>query len=1200
MAITVTHSKVSAIPDGTDTSVVRPSDWNADHQLVGTVPVANGGTGAATLTGYVKGSGTSTMTASSTIPSTDVTGLGTMSTQNSNNISVTGGSMSGVIISDYVANATKGVANGVASLDGSGTVPVSQLPAAVLGALSYQGTWNATTNTPTLTSSTGTKGYYYVVSVAGSTNLNGITDWQVGDWAVYNGSVWQKIDNTDAVTSVNGYTGTVVLTAADVSAVPYTGATGAVDLNAKTLVNISNLGVNTNTVPTIRARVVGDNNSTSRIAMRGYSSDANSSAIRVSKFRGTVAAPQAPISGDSLGKFELAGYGTTSSDSYPQVSLEGVTTEVWGATARGAKAVVKVTPNTTTTQVTALTINQDSTAVFANTVTANGTLLTGNTGTVTSVAATAGTGISVSGSPITTSGTLTITNTAPDQTVSIASGTGISATGTYPAFTVTNTAPDQTVAMTSGTGISVTGTYPNFTVTNTSPSSGGTVTSVTGTAPVVSSGGTTPAISMAKATTSVDGYLSSTDWTTFNNKQPAGSYLTTVTSDAPLTGSGTSGSHLSMPAATTSVNGYLTSTDWNTFNGKSNTNGTVTSVAALTLGTTGTDLSSTVATGTTTPVITLQVPTASASNRGALSSTDWSTFNGKQAALVSGTNIKTVAGVSLLGSGDVGLIGGTYGGTGVNNGANTITVAGNLTHAGAFTQSFTATGNTAVTLPTSGTLISSVTAPTNNPVTGTPSSSNFLRGDGTWASPSAGSATYGRTSFTATAGQTTFSVTYTAGYLQVYQNGAMLNGTDYTATNGTSVVLAIGASTGDIIETFAYSTTTALTPAGSTTQVQYNNAGTLAGSANMTFDGTTLSASGLAATGSTTGSSTKGAISYGTLGYSDVNHLATFQSAVDSYSQIEIQNTNATSSASSDVIVANNNTTASTFYGDFGMNSSAWTGTAGTSSLTAPNMVYLTSTSADLTIGTTTSNVIRFVTNGGADKLIFDASGNVGIGVVPTGLDLLELGAGTTSKAPLGFTSGSLITSPDAGSVEFDGNNLYFTTDTSQGRTVVEAVQQFYLSAAGSALTGATQNYFGSTSAASLAAASTYDIECYCYFLKTTSGTMQWIPTFSSAITVGHSYLEYTPVTGFTTTVITGTMVVGEATQQTTTVLTHTATAALTTAVYHIAKLRIRVTTNLACNFRLNGTISAGTITPQAGSFYTVRKVVTSSGNFVA
>jgi len=65
--------------------------------------------------------------------------------------------------------------------------------------------------------------------------------------------------------------------------------------------------------------------------------------------------------------------------------------------------------------------------------------------------------------------------------------------------------------------------------------------------------------------------------------------------------------------------------------------GTVTSVAALTLGTTGTDLSSTVATGTTTPVITLNVPTASATIRGALSSTDWSTFNGKESALTFST-----------------------------------------------------------------------------------------------------------------------------------------------------------------------------------------------------------------------------------------------------------------------------------------------------------------------------------------------------------------------------------------------------------------------------------------------------------------------------------------------------------------------------------------------------------------------------------
>jgi len=579
MAITVKHKFVSAIPDAGDTTIVQPSNWNDDHQLSGTVPVANGGTGASTLTGYVKGNGTSAMTASTTVPNTDVTGLGTASTKDA------------------------GVANGVATLDSSGQVPLSQIPP--LGDLNYQGTWNATTNSPTLTSSVGTKGFYYVVSVAGTTNLNGITDWQIGDWAVFNGSAWQKIDNTDAVTSVNGYTGTVVLNAADVGAVPYTGATGAVDLNAKSLVNVSNLGVNTTTVPTIKIRAVGDNNSSSRIAMRGYSSDANSSAIRVSKFRGTVAAPQAPISGDSLGKFELAGYGTTSADAYPQVSLEGVTTEVWGATARGAKAVVKVTPNTTITQVTALTIDQDSKATFANTVTANGVLLTGNTGTVTSVAATAGTGISVSGSPITTSGTLTITNTAPDQTV----------------------------ALTAGTGISTSGTYPNFTITNTAPSSGGTVTSVTGTAPIVSSGGNTPAISIPAATTSVNGYLTSTDWNTFNGKQPAGTYVNSVsgtTGRITSTGgttpvidlasgvatAGTTGSSTLIPVVTIDTYGRVTS-----ITTAANPQGTVTSV-------TGT--APVVSSGGATPAISMAAATSSVN--GYLTSTDWTTFNSKAPA----------------------------------------------------------------------------------------------------------------------------------------------------------------------------------------------------------------------------------------------------------------------------------------------------------------------------------------------------------------------------------------------------------------------------------------------------------------------------------------------------------------------------------------------------------------------------------------
>jgi hypothetical protein len=87
--------------------------------------------------------------------------------------------------------------------------------------VNYQGTWDASSNTPTLTSSVGTKGHYYVVSVAGSTNLNGITNWGVGDWAVFNGSVWQRVEGGADGNFVNlSVSGTSTLT--DVAAADYT------------------------------------------------------------------------------------------------------------------------------------------------------------------------------------------------------------------------------------------------------------------------------------------------------------------------------------------------------------------------------------------------------------------------------------------------------------------------------------------------------------------------------------------------------------------------------------------------------------------------------------------------------------------------------------------------------------------------------------------------------------------------------------------------------------------------------------------------------------------------------------------------------------------------------------------------------------------------------------------------------------------
>jgi len=529
MAITVKHTKVSAIPDGDDTSVVRPSDWNADHQLVGTIPVENGGTGAATLTGYVKGNGTATMTAASTIPNTDVTGLGTISTQNANAVAITGGTMSGVTVTGYIPNTEKAAALGVATLDAGGTVPLSQIPASIQGGVSYQGTWNASTNTPTLSNGVGTKGYYYVVSVAGNTNLDGITAWNVGDWAIFNGTVWQKVDNTDAVTSVNGYTGTVVLTNTDISGF---GTMSTQNANAVAItggsINGATIGATTAstgafttatastslTTPIVQATnsaglALKNSAGTTQMSMGAGGGD--NLAINVAtNINGTNA--QIDISPTGTGHVHMKPSGTGSIEIAP-TNVGTIDNMTIGATTARAITGTTITATTFSGSGASLTSIPNSALVnSAITINGNSTALGGSVsvGTVTSVAASAGTGISVSGSPITGSGTLTITNTAPDQTV----------------------------ALTAGTGISTSGTYPNFTITNTAPSSGGTVTSV----------------------------------------------------------------------------------------------------AALTLGTTGTDLSSTVANGTTTPVITLQVPTASATNRGALSAADWTTFNSKAAPFTYTTN----------------------------------------------------------------------------------------------------------------------------------------------------------------------------------------------------------------------------------------------------------------------------------------------------------------------------------------------------------------------------------------------------------------------------------------------------------------------------------------------------------------------------------------------------------------------------------
>ena len=571
MAITVKHPFVSTVPDATDTSLVRPSNWNADHT---------------------------------------VTGLGT------------------------AAELNAGVANGVATLDGSGTVPISQLPSAVLGALSYQGTWNASTNTPTLTSSVGTKGYYYVVSVAGSTNLNGITDWKVGDWAVYNGTAWQKVDNTDAVTSVNGYTGTVVLNYTDVGAFPATSTTGTGNVVLATGATQANPTISNyeNFTPTTapaysEGRVWYD--STEK-ALAFYN-DSSALAVHVSQDlivkvinnTGSTIANGSPV------------YitGTSSGQTYPNVALAkadvAATSAVIGLTngaiANGATGYVSSQGTIDNVNTSTFTVGQVlylspySAGQLMNTIPPTG--ITVQVGVATYIDSSAGhiyvkqtTPLAVPASIIT--GTLGVDHggTGATTLTGYVKGSGTSAMTASATIPTTDLSGTVTNAQLANSAITINGTSTSLG----GSISVGTVTSVTGTSPVVSSGGTTPAISMPAATSSVNGYLTSADWTTFNNKQPAGTYVTSVAATSPVTSSGGTTPTIAMPAATASVSGYLTSTDWNTFNNKGS--GTVTSV-------TGT--APVVSSGGTTPAISMAAATGSVN--GYLTSTDWTTFNNKAA-----------------------------------------------------------------------------------------------------------------------------------------------------------------------------------------------------------------------------------------------------------------------------------------------------------------------------------------------------------------------------------------------------------------------------------------------------------------------------------------------------------------------------------------------------------------------------------------
>ena len=327
----------------------------------------------------------------------------------------------------------------------------------VIGTLSYQGGWNASTNVPALVSSVGTNGYYYVVTTAGSTNLNGITDWAIGDWAIFNGTVWQKIDQTNTVTSVNGQTGAVSV--GTVTSVAMTVPTG-LTISGTPITTSGTLALTLTTgysIPTTASQTNWDSAYTQRLQWDGGSTNLVAATGRTSLGATTV--------GGNM--FTLV---NPSAITFPQFNADNT---VSALTATAFRTAIGAGTSSTTGTVTSV----------GGTGTVNGITLTGtvtSTGNLTL-------GGTLSGVSLTTqvSGTLPVLN----------GGTGVT-TSTGTGNVVLSTSPTLTTPIlgtpTSGTLTNCTGyTYANLsgTVPTWNQNTTGTSANVTGVV-VVANGGT--------------------------------------------------------------------------------------------------------------------------------------------------------------------------------------------------------------------------------------------------------------------------------------------------------------------------------------------------------------------------------------------------------------------------------------------------------------------------------------------------------------------------------------------------------------------------------------------------------------------------------------------------------------------------------------------------------------------------------------
>jgi hypothetical protein len=445
------------------------------------------------------------------------------------------------LLDTYQLRSEKGVSNGYASLDSGGKVPISQLPSSIM---EYKGTWNASTNTPTLANGTGDTGDVYICNVAGTVNFGaGPITFAVGDYVIYSGTIWQR--SSGAVGTVTSVALTVGGDAISVSGSPLTtSGTLGLTFNGTTAQYIRGNGTletfptslisgtgNVNAIPKFTANTVLGNSvmedDGNFVSMRGLKINAVTGVGNTINFQQASGITAAGLGYSTIGaagstgiKFYLDQNSTTRSFVLDTTTITSDTERTYSMpNSSGTLALTSDIPSVTGyVPYTGATANLD---LGTHTlIAAKGTFSSSGSGDTVGITHSSGSGIALN---------ITKGGSGEGLYINKTSGSGNAATiiGTLNATTLVKSGGTSSQFLKADGSVDST-SYGTGSVTSVGLSSATSGVTI-GSTPITTSGTITLAI--ATASGSQQGLLSSTDWTTFNNKQNA---LTN-----PVTGTGT-------------------------------------------------------------------------------------------------------------------------------------------------------------------------------------------------------------------------------------------------------------------------------------------------------------------------------------------------------------------------------------------------------------------------------------------------------------------------------------------------------------------------------------------------------------------------------------------------------------------------------------------------------------------------------------